>query len=115
MKNKTLYNIALAIFAIVFVGLSVNMVIRNIPLGVLSVVLVSALNVLVITILIATVNQRKKWLAIICRLLFIAWLLFAIYWGTYSANEDAVLLKTIYAITGFLTMLFGIIRNKAHG
>ena len=89
MTNKALLSIAFVISAIAFIGLSVNVVIRNIPLGILSVVLASALNAIVITVLIAAISQKKKWLAITCRVLFVAWLPFAIYWGTYSANEDA--------------------------
>ena len=112
MKNKLLINIILVISSIVFVALSLLMIMRNIPLGIPSVIIMTILNALAITLLIVAISHKRKWLIMSCRVLFIAWLVFAINLSFSSANEDATLIMTIYAVSGVLIMLFGILRHK---
>jgi len=112
MKNKLPINIILVISSIVFVALSLLMIIRNIPLGIQSVIIMTILNAFAITLLIVAISQKRKQLIMSCRVLFIAWLVFAINLSFSSANEDATLIMAIYAVSGVLILLFGILRHN---
>jgi len=112
MKNKNLSNIIFIISMLLFIGLAVNYVIRNIPIGILAVLIVTAANALAITLLIITSNLKRKGWVVACRIVLVAWFVYSIYLSTQSANADATMLMTIYAIAGVLAMVFGTLRKK---
>ena len=105
-------NIIFIISMLIFTGLGINMVIRNIPYGIWAVLIMTAVNALAIILLIVTPGLKKKSWAIVCRIILIGWLVYGIYLSTHSANADATLLMAIYAIAGVLAIIFGIFRNK---
>jgi len=112
MKNKNLANIIFVISILIFTGVGIVMVARNIPYGVGAVLLMSAINIFALTLLIVATNiQRKLW-AVICRIVVIGWLIYAFIGASASTNEDAIIFATIYAITGVSAIVFGILRNK---
>ena len=112
MKNKNLLNIIFIIVMLLFTGLAVIYVIRNIPIGVWAVFIVTAANALAITLLIITPNLKRKAWAVACRIVLVAWLIYSMYLSTQSANADATMIMTIYAIAGALAMVFGTLRKK---
>ena len=114
MKNKKLSNIAIIISLLIFTGLGIVMVVRNIPYGLIAVLWMGVINVLAVILLIAAVYIKKKLWAVICRIVFIGWLIYVFFGASVSANDDAILYAVAYAIAGILTIVFGIFRHKAH-
>jgi len=114
MKRKNLSNVIFVISMLIFTGIGAMMVVRNIPFGLAAVLLMGAINVLVVLLLLAAANRKKKWWAVICRIVVIGWLIYAFIGASASANEDATLFATIYAIAGVVALVFGYLRHKAH-
>ena len=112
MKNKNVPNIIFIISMLLFTAFAVNYVIRNIPIGIWAVLIVTAANAIAITLLIITPSLKRKGWIVACRVVFIAWLIYSIYLSTQSANADATILMMIYAIAGVLAMVFGTLRHK---
>ena len=114
MKNNNLPNIILIISILIFTGISVLMVVRNIPFGIVAVLIVVVCTVLSVTSLIVAAIQKSKIWAIVCRVIVALWLLYlaVVSFVSPSENEDALLWMTIYVVAGILAMVLGMIRNK---
>ena len=112
MKTKNLLNIMLSISMIIFTGLGIFMVVRNIPFGIAAMLVMAVINALAVILLILAATLKRKLWASICRMLIIGWLIYAFIGASSSANEDATLFAAIYAITGVSAIVFGILRHK---
>jgi len=111
-KHSKLLKIVLIISAIVFIAVAVIMVIRNVPYGIASAILVTALNLIAIALLFGATSRAQKWLIWVCRVLFVAWLGLNFVVSSSSTNEDAMFVATIYAVAGILVLLLGRLRHK---
>jgi len=60
-KHTNLLKIVLLIAVVVFIAVAVIMVIRNVPYGIASVILVTGLNLVAVTLLFVATNRAKKW------------------------------------------------------
>jgi len=101
------HNIILIASMLVFAGLGINMIIRNIPYGILAVLIVTIINVLAVILLVAITRIKSKGFELTGKIVLVGWFLYGIYLSTSSANTDATLLMTIYAIAGALAIAFG--------
>ena len=111
--GKKFVNAALIVFAIVFIGSSIDMVMRNFRYnGFEAAIPVAILGVIVALLMFGATSQKKKWIGAVCGILLIAILAFAFYQSTFSSNKDAMLAASIYAIACALIVLFGSLRRK---
>jgi len=113
MKIKKTIDVALIISVIVFIGSSVDMIIRNFRhKGFEAAIPVTILGLIVAFLIFGAINIKKKWLGAVCGILLIAIFVFAGYQSTFSSNKDAMLAFFIYVIACVLIVLFGILRHK---
>jgi len=104
-KHSKLLKVVLIISAIVFIAVAVVMVMRNVPYGIASVILVTGINLIAVTLLFVATSRARKWAVWVCRILFVVWLGFSVVQSFASANEDAIFLAAIYAVAGILILL----------
>jgi len=97
---------------LIFTGVGIMMVVRNIPNGLASVLVMVVINTLAVIFLIVATNTKRKLRAVVCAIIVICWIVYAFIGSIASPNEDATIFATIYAVTGVLAIVFGILRQK---
>jgi len=112
MINKNLLNVIFIVSMLIVTGLGIMMVVRNIPYGIAAVFIMAAINALAVVLLFAAANIKKKLWAVVCRIVVVAWFIYAAIGAFASANEDAPIFATIYVVAGVLAVVFGILRQK---